>query len=128
MPTPARSRTAEMESSRPPRRRRFLSEIGWWLSDRGRAGFGTATVARCDLLERFLGQLAFRGGHRKHEVTYAGRILDHPDVKPLRDIEPRLFENRRGIAHETRLVPPVTPRPSNDLADRRSVAGAWLHG
>src|SRR4051794_6983543 len=103
------------------------SEIGWWHRDRRRAAFGTATVACCDLLERFLRQLALPGGQREHEVTYAGRILDHADVNPLRDVEPRLFENGPGVAHETRLVRLVTPRPRNDLADRGAIAGASLH-
>src|SRR5436190_1337841 len=130
MPTPARSRTPGMEWPRPLGWRRFLSEIdrrpvrvGRW----GGAAFSTATVACCDLLERLLGQLALRGGKRKHEVTYVGRILDHPDVKPLREVEPRLFEHRPGIAHETRPVPLVTPRAGNDLADHGPVAGASLH-
>src|SRR4051794_15923250 len=101
MPTPAPSRTPGMEWPRPPGWRRFLSEIDRRpvrVGGRGGAAFSTATVACCDLLERLLAQLPPRGGKRKHEVTYVGRIPAPPNFNPFREVEPRLFENRPGIA------------------------------
>src|SRR5204862_2823046 len=87
-----------------------------WLWPLGRRS-GLPRISRrspCDLLERFLGQLALRGAKRKHEVMYAGRILEHPDVKPPRDPAPPSRRNLyQGAGGRSILAGPAPGLPAS---------------